>query len=182
MLKPSKKDLEEGVTIPLNSTEGLSSAIKNARPTKQAPSRQGSSVTFFAPEESKGDSNVIAIPEEGDNKPKKGLMEIGKTSKTPIVRIATEAKLRTITHKVKKPAVDIEFHDLVYTAKTPTGELKNAYKCPPPFPPDWDYVKASFAQIRFFCFHFLSPSFINKTVHKEKIILLICGEFYVCHS
>lgn len=125
MLKPSKVDLEEGVTIPLNSTEGLPSAIRNGRPTK-APSRQGSSVTFFAPVETIDDSNVITIPEEADLAPKKGLVEIGKKGKTPIVRIATEAKLRTITHKVKKPAVDIEFHDLVYTAKTPTGELNQS--------------------------------------------------------
>ncbi len=42
--------------------------------------------------------------------------------KHPIVRIATEARLRTITHKVKRPAVDIEFHDLIYTAKTGSGK------------------------------------------------------------
>lgn len=122
MLKPSKVDLDEGVTIPLNPKEGLlPSAIKNGRPNRQAPSRQGSSVTFSAPEETKDDSNAITIPEEGDHTAK-GLMEIGNTSRTPIVRIATEAKLKTITHKVKKPAVDIEFHDLVYTAKTTSGE------------------------------------------------------------
>lgn len=39
-----------------------------------------------------------------------------------VARIPTEAKLKTITHKVKRPAVDIEFHDLVYTAKTATGK------------------------------------------------------------
>jgi len=47
---------------------------------------------------------------------------IVKNTRKPMARIPTEAKLRTITHKVKRPAVDIEFHDLVYTAKTATGE------------------------------------------------------------
>lgn len=117
MSKPSKADLEEGVTIPLNVQQGPPSAFKNGR-----ASRQGSSVTFFAPDEPKGPNLAIA-EEEGDGVgPKPGLKEIGKAGKTPIVRIATEAKLRTITHKVKKPAVDIEFHDLVYTAKTSSGK------------------------------------------------------------
>lgn len=44
-------------------------------------------------------------------------------SKRPVARIPTEIKLKTITHKVKRPAVDIEFHDLVYTVKTTSGKV-----------------------------------------------------------
>lgn len=52
-----------------------------------------------------------------------GSFRLGDAKPVPIVRIATQVKLKTITHKVKRPAVDIEFHDLVYTTKTNSGEF-----------------------------------------------------------
>lgn len=52
-----------------------------------------------------------------------GSIRLGEAKRVPISRIATEASLKTITHKVKRPAVDIEFHDLVYLAKTGSGKF-----------------------------------------------------------
>lgn len=40
----------------------------------------------------------------------------------PITRIPTRAEMKTLTHKAKRPAVDIEFHDLTYAVNTTAGE------------------------------------------------------------
>jgi len=41
----------------------------------------------------------------------------------PITRIPTRVDMKTLTHKAKRPAVDIEFHDLTYAVNTTAGEL-----------------------------------------------------------
>jgi len=41
----------------------------------------------------------------------------------PITRIPTRVDMKTLTHKAKRPAVDIEFHDLTYAVSTTAGEL-----------------------------------------------------------
>ena len=87
--------------------------------TKQI--RRQSTVTFSNVVVENG-TKVDLIPEE-ECTPESPLASPKiKTSRRPITRIPTEIKLKTITHKVKRPAVDIEFHDLVYTVKTATGE------------------------------------------------------------
>lgn len=40
----------------------------------------------------------------------------------PITRIPTRVNMKTLTHKAKRPAIDIEFHDLTYAVKTTAGE------------------------------------------------------------
>lgn len=40
----------------------------------------------------------------------------------PITRIPTRAEMKTLTHKAKRPAVDIEFHDLTYAVNTTAGK------------------------------------------------------------
>lgn len=39
----------------------------------------------------------------------------------PITRIPTRNEMKTLTHKAKRPAVDIEFHDLTYAVNTTAG-------------------------------------------------------------
>lgn len=39
----------------------------------------------------------------------------------PITRIPTRVEMKTLTHKAKRPAVDIEFHDLAYVVNTTAG-------------------------------------------------------------
>lgn len=39
----------------------------------------------------------------------------------PITRIPTRVEMKTLTHKAKRPAVDIEFHDLTYAVNTTAG-------------------------------------------------------------
>lgn len=39
----------------------------------------------------------------------------------PITRIPTRVEMKTLTHKAKRPAVDIEFHDLNYAVNTTAG-------------------------------------------------------------
>lgn len=41
----------------------------------------------------------------------------------PITRIPTRVEMKTLTHKAKRPAVDIEFHDLTYAVNTTAGNL-----------------------------------------------------------
>jgi len=41
----------------------------------------------------------------------------------PITRIPTRVDMKTLTHKAKRPAVDIEFHDLTYAVNTTAGEF-----------------------------------------------------------
>uniref|UniRef100_A0A2S2RAU7 ATP-binding cassette sub-family G member 1 n=1 Tax=Sipha flava TaxID=143950 RepID=A0A2S2RAU7_9HEMI len=40
----------------------------------------------------------------------------------PITRIPTRVEMKTLTHKAKRPAVDIEFHDLTYAVNTTAGQ------------------------------------------------------------
>ncbi|XP_015366399.1 PREDICTED: ATP-binding cassette sub-family G member 1-like [Diuraphis noxia] len=40
----------------------------------------------------------------------------------PITRIPTRVDMKTLTHKAKRPAVDIEFHDLTYAVNTTAGQ------------------------------------------------------------
>ncbi|XP_065210025.1 ATP-binding cassette subfamily G member 4-like [Planococcus citri] len=82
--------------------------------------RRQSTVTFSdVVVENGNDRRVELIPEE-DGPESPPASPKGRV-KRPITRIPTEIKLKTITHKVKRPAVDIEFHDLVYTVKTASG-------------------------------------------------------------
>ena len=39
-----------------------------------------------------------------------------------MVGIPSQSKLKTIACRLERPAVDIEFHDLLYTVKTANGE------------------------------------------------------------
>ncbi|XP_050525010.1 ATP-binding cassette subfamily G member 4-like [Daktulosphaira vitifoliae] len=58
------------------------------------------------------------IPEESP-----GRTRVFSMSKDrPITRIPTRVEMKTLTHKAKRPAVDIEFHDLIYTVDTTAGE------------------------------------------------------------
>lgn len=40
----------------------------------------------------------------------------------PITRIPTRVEMKTLTHKAKRPAVDVEFHDLTYAVNTTAGQ------------------------------------------------------------
>lgn len=40
----------------------------------------------------------------------------------PMARIPTRADMKTLTHMTRRPAVDIEFHDLTYAVNTTAGE------------------------------------------------------------
>lgn len=40
----------------------------------------------------------------------------------PMARIPTRADMKTLTHMARRPAVDIEFHDLTYAVNTTAGE------------------------------------------------------------
>jgi len=44
----------------------------------------------------------------------------------PITRIPTRVEMKTLTHKAKRPAVDVEFHDLTYAVNTPAGKSVRA--------------------------------------------------------
>jgi hypothetical protein len=44
----------------------------------------------------------------------------------PITRIPTRVEMKTLTHKAKRPAVDIEFHDLTYAVNTTAGEYSSS--------------------------------------------------------
>jgi len=39
----------------------------------------------------------------------------------PITRIPTRVEMKTLTHKAKRPAIDVEFHDLTYAVNTTAG-------------------------------------------------------------
>lgn len=45
----------------------------------------------------------------------------------PITRIPTRVEMKTLTHKAKRPAVDIEFHDLTYAVNTTAGEYFHTF-------------------------------------------------------
>lgn len=108
---------------PLNSSASSNLSIKRSS-LKNGGDIRRSSVTFASTLREDDDLirpltlNTVNESAEMNSNPN----PIVKNARKPMARIPTEAKLKTITHKVKRPAVDIEFHDLVYTAKTTTGE------------------------------------------------------------
>lgn len=84
--------------------------------------RRQSTVTFSNVVVENGPKIELIPEEEMPSPPRSPVASPIMRTKRPIARIPTEMKLKTITHKVKRPAVDIEFHDLVYTVKTASGE------------------------------------------------------------
>lgn len=78
------------------------------------------------------DSHSSACSTDDEQQPDEEEMPLVEASRTrvfsvsadrPITRIPTRVDMKTLTHKAKRPAVDIEFHDLTYAVNTTAGEL-----------------------------------------------------------
>jgi len=52
----------------------------------------------------------------------------------PITRIPTRVEMKTLTHKAKRPAVDVEFHDLTYAVNTTAGKSRTRRRAVTCFP------------------------------------------------
>lgn len=65
--------------------------------------------------------------DDGDDEEDSPLVDPARTrvfsvsKDRPITRIPTRVEMKTLTHKAKRPAVDIEFHDLTYAVNTTAG-------------------------------------------------------------
>lgn len=85
------------------------------------------------------DEHVVGVDgndgDEGHQDQDEEEMLLNDTSRTrvfsvskdrPITRIPTRVEMKTLTHKAKRPAVDIEFHDLTYAVNTTAGEYSSS--------------------------------------------------------
>ncbi|XP_025205078.1 ATP-binding cassette sub-family G member 4-like [Melanaphis sacchari] len=114
-----------------------------ARGDEQPPpmGRAQSTVTFKAmTNDNRGNRNDEEEEDDDDNKSacnsedaqqdedEMPLVEASRTrmfsvsADRPITRIPTRVDMKTLTHKAKRPAVDIEFHDLTYAVNTTAGQ------------------------------------------------------------
>lgn len=97
--------------------------------TDDEPSSMGrnkSTVSFAAMvDECGGGGDDDDLPQDEDE-----MLLVDATKRTrvfsvskdrPITRIPTRNEMKTLTHKAKRPAVDIEFHDLTYAVNTTAG-------------------------------------------------------------
>ncbi|VVC34098.1 ABC transporter-like,P-loop containing nucleoside triphosphate hydrolase,AAA+ ATPase domain,ABC [Cinara cedri] len=90
-----------------------------------AMGRTASTVSFAVPEVTAG--GVDGELPEGEEEEillvdpsRTRLFSVSKDR--PIARIPTRADMKTLTHMARRPAVDIEFHDLTYAVNTTAGQ------------------------------------------------------------
>lgn len=92
--------------------------------SRPAMGRTPSTVSFAATAVTVEAETAAGLPEDEEAP----LVDQGKTrlfsvsKDRPIARIPTRADMKTLTHMARRPAVDIEFHDLTYAVNTTAGK------------------------------------------------------------
>lgn len=108
------------------------SAVEEKKTSAAIDHRTVQSTVSFRKNDGGGDGGGVGdFGEQDGEDEEKTLMPAKPSARTrvfsvskdrPITRIPTRVEMKTLTHKAKRPAVDIEFHDLTYAVNTTAGK------------------------------------------------------------